>query len=148
MAESQQEVRKRGLLFTVADPRCIGRETEEAGSVILNMNQVRKILQSEEDVEHCDGTVWMTTSQMGWPIGEEAGKSTGDRDGGGDGPTRRCIAPIISAFIRSRWSSDTVAEATARGRAWLMDQEWGGPDDEVGSERRDAKRSKDCEWTK
>lgn len=88
----------------------------------------------------------MTTSQMSWTIGEEAGKSTGDRDGGRDGPTSRCIAPMISAFIRSRWGSDTVAEATARGRAlartWLMDQEWGDPDDEVGSERRDAKRIK------
>jgi hypothetical protein len=81
----------------------------------------------------------MTTSQMGWPIGEEAGKSTGDRDGGGDGPTRRCIAPMISAFIRRQWSSDTVAEATARGRAlartWLMDQEWGDPEDGISMER-------------
>ena len=34
-AESQQEVRERQL-FTVADPRYIGREIEEAGSVILN----------------------------------------------------------------------------------------------------------------
>lgn len=146
IAESQQEVRERGLLFTVADPRYIGRETEEAGSVILNMDQVRQILQREEDAEHCDGTVWMTTSQMGWTIGEEAGKSIGDRDGGEDGPTRRCIAPMISAFIRSQWSSDTVAEATGRGRAlartWLLDQEWGEPDDEVGSESRDAKRIK------
>ena len=145
MEESQQEVRERGLLLTVADPRYIGRGTEEAGSA-LNMDQVRQILQSEEDAEHCDGTVWMTTSQMSWTIGEEAGKSTGDRDGGRDGPTSRCIAPMISAFIRSRWGSDTVAEATARGRAlartWLMDQEWGDPDDEVGSERRDAKRIK------
>ena len=83
---------------------------------------------------------------MGWPIGEEAGKSFGDRDGGEDGPTTRCIARKNTAFIRSHWSSDTVAEATARGRAlartWLLDQEWGEPDDEVGSDRRDAKRIK------
>ena len=88
----------------------------------------------------------MTPSQMGWPVGEEVGESAGDRDGGEDGPARRSIAPMISAFIRSQWSSDMVAEATARGRAlertWRLDQERREPDDEGGSERRDAKRIK------
>ena len=44
------------------------------------MDQVRQILQYEEDAEHRDGTVWITTSQMGWPPVE----SVGDRDGGED----------------------------------------------------------------
>ena len=56
------------------------------------------------------------------------------------------VSPTISAFIRNQWISDTVTEATARNRAlertWLLDQEWGEPAEEVGSERRDAKRIK------
>ena len=100
------------------------------------MDQVRQILQHKEDAEHRDGTVRMTTSQMGWPISEEAGESAGDRDGGEDRPTRRCIAPMISVFIRSQVSSDTMAEATARVEPlkergfWIKSGEgltmWGG----------------------
>lgn len=64
---------------------------------------------------------------MGWSISEEPGEFVSDRDGEEDEPTRRCIAPRISSFIRIRWSSDTEAEATAPGRAlertWLLDQE-------------------------
>ena len=56
-AEPQREGREMGLLFSVVDPRYIGRETEEAGSVILNMDQVRQILQREADTKHCEGTV-------------------------------------------------------------------------------------------
>ena len=39
--ELQQDLQVIGLLFTVADPRYIGKDTAEEGSVVLNAEEVR-----------------------------------------------------------------------------------------------------------
>ena len=51
-----------GLLFTTADPRYVGKDIEEAGSVIYSVEQVREILRDEEKLACQDKTVWLTTS--------------------------------------------------------------------------------------
>ena len=55
--ELQRAVRVIGLLFTIADPRHVGKDTAEAGSVILNVDEVRKILRDEENFERQNKTV-------------------------------------------------------------------------------------------
>ena len=44
----QREAWTIGLLFTTADPRYVGEDREEAGSVLLSVEQVREILRGEE----------------------------------------------------------------------------------------------------
>ena len=60
--ELQQAELLIGLLFTVADSRYIGKDTAEAGSVILNADKVRQLLRSEENTERRNRTVRLTTS--------------------------------------------------------------------------------------
>ena len=103
--ELQRAVQVIGLIFTVADPRYVGKDTAEAGSVILNVDEVRKILRDEENSERQNRTVWMT-SQMGWPIHAEEDEVVSGKDIEENGSTKRCIAPMISSFIRDRWNED------------------------------------------
>ena len=91
-----------GLIFTTADPRYVGKDREEAGSVLLSVEQVREILRGEEKLASQVGTVWLTTSQMGWPICAEEDEVVNNADIEGYGPTKRCIAPMISKFVRDR----------------------------------------------
>ena len=46
----------------------MGKDTAEAGSVTLSVDEVREILRDEEESACQNRTVWLTTSQMGWPI--------------------------------------------------------------------------------
>ena len=46
-----------GLLFTAADPQYVGKDTAEAGSVILNVGEVRRILRDEKKSECQNRTV-------------------------------------------------------------------------------------------
>ena len=54
--------------------------------------------------------------------------------------TKRCIAPMISKFIRDRWSGDdeTVSTNSALKQAWLLEQEWGEVWDGVEMIAKDA----------
>jgi hypothetical protein len=100
--ESQQAERAVGLLFTTADPRYVGKDTAEAGSVILSMDQVRQILRDEEEFARQDRTLWLTTSQMGWSICKEEDEVVSSADTEEGRVTKRCIAPMISKFVRDR----------------------------------------------
>ena len=100
----QREAWAVGLLFTTADPRYVGKDTEEAGSVLLSVEQVREILPGEEKLTCQDKTVWLTTSQMGWPSCVEEDEVVSNAGIEGHGLTKRCIAPMISKFVRDRGS--------------------------------------------
>ena len=69
-----------GLLFTTADPRYVGKDTAEAGSVIFSVDEVREILRDEKESTCQKWTVWLTTSQMGWPICAEEDKVVSNAD--------------------------------------------------------------------
>ena len=116
-----------GLLFTTADPRYVGENREEAGSFLLSVEQVREILRGEEKLACQDGTVWLTTSQMGWPICAEENEVVSSADIEGHGSTKRCIAPIISKFVRDKGidGDGTMAQNSALRQAWRLEQEWG-----------------------
>ena len=73
--ELQRAVQIVGLLFTVTDPRHVGKDTSEAGSVVLNVDEVRQILRDEQSNARQNWTVWLTTRQMAWPIHAEEGRS-------------------------------------------------------------------------
>ena len=108
----QRAVRVIGLLFTVADPRYVGKDTAEAGSVVLNVDEVRKTLRDEENSERQNRTVRLTTSQMGGPIHAEEDEIVSGKDIEKNRSTKRCIAPMISSFTRDRWNE--VARARNR----------------------------------
>ena len=108
--ESQQAERTVGLLFTTADPRYVGKDTAEAGSVILNMDQVRQILRDEKEFACQDRTLWLTTSQMGWSICTEVDEvvssaDTEEGDGFSMGISRRSGA---EAMHRSHAETDRL----------------------------------------
>ena len=48
-----------GLLFTTADPRYVGKDIAEAGSAILNVDEVQQILRDEEHSEQQNRTMCM-----------------------------------------------------------------------------------------
>ena len=107
--ELQCDVRVLGLLFSTADPRYVGKDIAEAGSVILNVDEVRQILRDEEHSEQQNRTIWLTTSQMGWPIHTEEDEVVSVKDIQENRLTKRCIAPMISSFIRDRWNDGNEA---------------------------------------
>jgi hypothetical protein len=133
-----------GLLFTTADPRYVGKDREEAGSVLLGVEQVREILRDEEKLACQDGTVWLTTSQMGWPICVEEDEVVSNADIEGHGSTKRCIAPMISKFVRDKGidGDGTMAQNSALRQAWRLVQEWGEEQEGVEVITREAKRIK------
>ena len=140
----QREAWTIGLLFTTADPRYVGKDREEAGSVLLSVEQVREILRGEEKLACQDGTVWLTTSQMGWPICAEEDEVVNNADIEGYGPTKRCIAPMISKFVRDKGidGDETMVWNSALKQAWCLEQEWGEEREDVETITREAKRIK------
>ena len=133
-----------GLIFTTADPRYVGKDREEAGSVLLSVEQVREILRGEEKLACQVGTVWLTTSQMGWPICAEEDEVVNNADIEGYGPTKRCIAPMISKFVRDKGidGDETMVWNSALRQAWCLEREWGEEREDVETITREAKRIK------
>jgi len=140
----QREAWTIGLIFTTADPRYVGKDREEAGSVLLSVEQVREILRGEEKLACQVGTVWLTTSQMGWPICAEEDEVVNNADIEGYGPTKRCIAPMISKFVRDKGidGDETMVWNSALRQAWCLEQEWGEEREDVETITREAKRIK------
>ena len=87
--------------MTVADPRYVGKDTAEAGSVILDVDEVRQILRDEENSERENRTVWLTTSQMGRPIHAEEDEVVSGKDIEENRSMKRCIAPMISSLFET-----------------------------------------------
>jgi hypothetical protein len=58
--------------------------------------------------------------------------------------TKRCIAPMISKFVRDRGidSDETMSQNSALRQAWRLEQEWGEERDGVEVITREAKRIK------
>ena len=121
----------------------MGKDTAEAGSVILNVGEVRQILPDEEKSECQNRTVWLTTSQMGWPIHAEEDEVVSSTDIEEKRSTKRFIAPMISKFIRDRWidGGEAVSQTSALRQARLFVQEWGEARDGVDVITREAKES-------
>ena len=78
-----------GLLLTTADPRYVGKDTVEAGSVILSVDEVRKILRDESACQN--RTVWLATSQICWPICAEEDEVVSNAGFEENRLTKRCI---------------------------------------------------------
>jgi len=53
----------------------VGKDTAEAGSVILNMDEVRKILRKEEESASQSRTVWLTKARWAGPFMQRRMKS-------------------------------------------------------------------------
>ena len=64
---------------------------------------------------------------MGWSICTEEDEVVSSADTEEGRLTKRCIAPMISNFVRERWSGDdeTMLTNSTLQQAWLLEQEWG-----------------------
>ena len=58
--------------------------------------------------------------------------------------TKRCIAPMISSFIRDRWNdgNEAMSQTSALRQVWLLEQEWGEAQEDVELDAREANRIK------
>ena len=118
------------IVFSAADPRYIGQpDNANGGDIILTVNQVRQILTCEAGKHNQPQCMWLTSRQMGWSLTQEDDEIVEVREREEDRPTRRCLAPAISAFIRPAYASETWEEGvqgdTALIASWELDLIWG-----------------------
>jgi hypothetical protein len=81
---------------------------------------------------------------MGRPIHAEEEEVVSGKDVEENRLTKRCIAPMISCFIRHRWNdgNETTSKTSALRQAWLLEQEWSEAREDVELVTREAKRIK------
>ena len=81
---------------------------------------------------------------MGWPICAEENEVVSNVDIEGHGSTKRCIAPMISKFVRDKGidGDGTMAQNSALRQAWRLEQEWGGEREGAEVIMRETKRIK------
>ena len=81
---------------------------------------------------------------MGWPICAEEDEVVNNADIEGYGSTKRCIAPMISKFVRDKGidGDETMAWNSALRQTWRLEQEWGEEREDVETITREAKRIK------
>ena len=98
LREGQPE--REGLECVTADPRYISRADDRSGgNVLLDVGQLRQILKDTMAVEEHEMEVWLTTSQMGYPLTVDEDEIQHWRDEIEGRQTGRWLAPQISAFI-------------------------------------------------
>ena len=81
---------------------------------------------------------------MGWPICVEEDEVVSNAGIEENGLTKRCIAPMISKFVRDRGidGDETMSQNSALRQAWRLEQKWGEERDGVEGIARKAKRIK------
>ena len=129
------------IVFSTADPRYIGQpDNANGGDITMTVHEVRRILECETERHRQPQCMWLTSRQMGWSLTQEDDEIVDVSGREEDTPTRRCLAPSISAFIRPACASETweegVQEDTALRAAWELDLIWGqwASDDESTNE--------------
>ena len=114
-----------GYLCVSADPRRSG-SAEGGENFIITAKELRLSLQAQCEEE--DQTVWMTTTQAGFPTTSAEGELDNDLDRQRGKLTARCLHPAISAFILQRQQElsmqDQVPSMT-ESRALELESEWG-----------------------
>ena len=92
-----------GYLCTSADPRRAGGGGGE--TVILNPRELRKAITLQQTTK--DQTIWMTTSQTGFPLERDVDEVTNIRDAQMGRTTARYLHPAISEFI-AEWPQAAI----------------------------------------
>ncbi len=96
-----------GYLCTSADPRRVGVGGGEP--MILNPKDIRQILTLQQTTE--DQTIWMTSTQTGFPLERDEEEVTNSRDVQMGRHTARYLHPSISAYIAD-WETDLASTGT------------------------------------
>ncbi len=92
-----QEIQQ-GHLCVSTDPRRVGGPGGEP--IIINIEELRALLITQQSLE--DQTVWLTTTETGFPVTADSTESQNDRDRLLDKPVSRFLHPTISNFILER----------------------------------------------
>jgi hypothetical protein len=72
-------------------------------TIILNSRELRKAITLQQTAK--DQTIWMTTSQTGFPLEREEDEVTNSKDTQMGRITARYLHPAISTFI-ANWQTD------------------------------------------
>jgi hypothetical protein len=82
-----------------SDPRYISHEGDsDRGDVIIQMNEVKKLISLKEQLDETVATVWLTTAEMGFSLTDESHMVICSRDTREGKVTDRYLAPEISKF--------------------------------------------------
>ena len=103
MTEDSEEIQQ-DYLCTSADPRRIGAGDGE--TIILNSSELRKDITLQQTAD--DQTLWMTTSQAGFPLTRDEEEVTNGKDAQMGRIKTRYLHPVISTFIAD-WATDLTS---------------------------------------
>ncbi len=95
---------QQGHLCTSTDPRRIG--TGDGENIILNSRELRKTITLQQNTK--DQTIWMTTSQAGFPLERDEDEVTTNKDTQMGRIATRYLHPVISTFI-ANWETDLTS---------------------------------------
>ncbi len=99
---------QQGYLCVSPDPRRVGGPGGEL--TIINLKELRTLLYTQQTRE--DQTVWLTTTQAGFPVVTDTQEIQTDRDRLLGNPVTRFLHPVISSFIQARWQELTSTKQT------------------------------------
>jgi hypothetical protein len=90
---------QQGYLCTPTDPRRIG--TGDGETIILNSGELCQVITLQQNAK--DQTIWMTTTQTGFPLEKDEDEVTNSKDTQ-TGITVRYLHPVMSTFI-TNWET-------------------------------------------
>ena len=93
-----------------ADLRFAGGNTGAHGPLYLDRNLLQKYLKNTHSRTEQEVYVWMTTSEMGFPVTQERGEVQCWRDVVEDRPVVRFLASVITDYIREVLDKGTGGE--------------------------------------
>ena len=115
---------QQGNLCVSSDPRRVGGPGGEP--TIINLKKLRTLFLTQQSLE--DQTVWMTTTQVGFPVTADTQEVQTDRDRLLGKPVARFLHPVISTFIQVRWQelvSTDQAPSRAEALVKRLEETWG-----------------------
>ena len=89
---------QQGYLCASADPRRVGGPGGEP--TIIHIEELRTLLRTQQTLD--DQTVWLTTTQAGFPVMADAQEIQTDKDKLLGNPVARFLHPAIATFIQER----------------------------------------------
>ena len=130
---------QQGYLCVSEDPRRVGGPGGEP--TIINLKELRTLLRKQQTRE--DQTVWLTTTQAGFPVVADAQEIQTDRDRFLGNPVVRFLHPAISSFIQTRWQELASTKQTPSHTEVLVKRleetwRWAQPIARIPDERLEA----------
>jgi hypothetical protein len=122
-----------------ADPRFAGRNTRAHGPLYLDGDLLQRYIKHAHSRTEQEVYVWMTTSEMGFPVTQERQEVQCWRDIVKDRPVARFLALVITAYIRGLQDKGTGGDMLLP-ELEVLDREWNQDDRQSTGNCRGCKR--------